>query len=61
MRVQNKIDRYHLILDILNYVPKLKKVTELKDYCLEMLEKHHEYIREYGKEIKEVSAWKWKD
>ena len=61
MRVQNKIDRYHLILDVINYVPKLKNANKLKDYCETMLEKHHTYIREYGKELKEVSTWKWKD
>jgi len=60
MRVQNKIDRYHIILDVLRYVPKLKKETELKEYCEKMLEKHNKYIREYGKEIPEVSKWKWK-
>ena len=61
MRVQNKIDRYHLILDVLNYVPKLKKEIELKEYCETMLKKHHDYIRKNGREIKEVSNWKWKD
>lgn len=61
MRVQNKIDRYHLILDVLNYVPKLKKETELRTYCEKMLKKHETYIRKNGCEIKEVSNWKWKN
>lgn len=59
MRVQNKIDRFHLVLDVLNYVPKLKKETELKKYCEEMLDKHHEYIRKNGKELNIISNWKW--
>ncbi len=60
MRVQNKIDRYHLILDVLNYVPKLKKEKELKEYCETILEKHHNYIRKHGKEIPEVTNFKYK-
>jgi xylulose-5-phosphate/fructose-6-phosphate phosphoketolase len=59
MRVQNKIDRYHLILDVLSYVPKLKKENELKEYCENMLKKHHNYIRKNGKEMNEISKWKW--
>lgn len=61
MRVQNKIDRFHLILDVIKYVPKLKKEKELKEYCETMLKKHYDYIRKNGKELKEVSTWKWKD
>ena len=59
MRVQNKIDRFHLVLDVLNYVPKLKKEKELKNYCEEMLERHHDYIRKNGKELSIISNWKW--
>ena len=60
MRVQNKIDRYHIVLDVLKYVPGLSKEKEFKNYCNKMLEKHNSYIREYGKDIEEVSNWKWK-
>ncbi len=60
MRVQNKIDRFHLVLDVLNYVPKLKKETELRNYCEDMLKKHHDYIRKNGKELSVVSNWTWK-
>lgn len=59
MRVQNKIDRFHLVLDVLNYVPKLKKEKELKNYCEEMLERHNDYIRKNGKELSIISNWKW--
>ena len=59
MRVQNKIDRYHIILDVLKYTNKTKKHESLKKYCEKMLEYHHDYIRENGKDIKEVLEWKW--
>ena len=60
MRVQNKIDRYHLVLDVLKYTKNEKKHSDLKEYCESMLKKHHDYIRKYGKDIKEVSNWNWK-
>lgn len=52
MRVQNHIDRYHLILNILKYVD-VKEKEELSNYCEEMLKKHHDYIRKYGVDMKE--------
>ena len=52
MRVQNHIDRYHLILNILKFVD-VKEKEELSNYCEEMLKKHHDYIRKYGVDMKE--------
>ena len=57
MRVQNKIDRYHLILDALKYA-NIKNKENIEDYCNQMLEKHHRYIRQYGKDIPEVENFK---
>lgn len=60
MRVQNKIDRYNLVLDVLKYVKKYEKdATKLKKYCKEMLKKHENTIGEYGVDIEEVRNWKW--
>lgn len=58
MRVLNKIDRYHLVIEVLNL---LNKNDDLKLYCQDILMKHHEYIRETGKDLDEVLNWKWKD
>ena len=54
MRVQNEIDRYHLVLDVLKYV-NIENEKELKEYCLKMLDKHYSYIREYGVDMPEIS------
>ena len=59
MRVLNKIDRYHLILDIIKYVPKLQKDKSLQEYCVSMLEKHKKHITTYGCDMKEITSWKW--
>ncbi len=61
MRVQNHIDRFHLILDVLKYMDKYpKEATLLKKYCNEMLKKHEKTIGETGIDIEEVRDWKWK-
>ena len=57
MRVQNEIDRYHLLLDI---NAKLKhKSQEVEDYAKKMLDKHYRYIRQYGVDMPEITSWKW--
>ena len=54
MRVQNEIDRYHLVLDVLKYV-EVRNEEPLREYCYEMLNKHYNYIREYGVDMPETS------
>ncbi|MDD3452938.1 MAG: phosphoketolase family protein [Bacilli bacterium] len=60
MRVQNKIDRYHLVMDALKYLPQLgNKSAELYQICKNKIVEHNEYIREYGEDLEEVKNWKW--
>jgi xylulose-5-phosphate/fructose-6-phosphate phosphoketolase len=60
MRVQNHIDRYHLVMDAIKYLPQYgNKTAYLYQYCKDQLVKHKEYIREYGQDIEEVRNWKW--
>ena len=55
MRVQNKLDRYHLVMDALNYLPNLgNKGSKLMQECKDKLVEHKEYIREYGVDMDEV-------
>ena len=59
MRVLNNIDRYHIVLNVLN---KLNiNNSNLINKCNELLSKHHDYIRTYGVDIPEVLDFKWKD
>jgi len=61
MKVQNKIDRYNLVIDSLKYLPKLgNKSTFLIEECKDKLIEHKEYIKEYGLDMPEVRNWKWK-
>lgn len=60
MRVQNKIDRYHLVIDALNHLPELKnKSSSFIQSCQDKLIEHQEYIKEYGVDMKEISNWTW--
>ena len=58
MRVQNKIDRFNLVIDALKYVD-IKGKEEVISYARDMLNKHEEYIKEEGIDLKEVEDFKW--
>ena len=59
MRVQNEIDRYHLVLNSIKYL-KLndKEKKEISEYCTKQLEKHYRYIRRYGIDMPDVDKLK---
>ena len=60
MRVQNKIDRFNLVIDALKYLPKLEdKSSSLIEWCKDMLVEHKEYIKEHGKDMPIITEWKW--
>lgn len=60
MRVQNKIDRFNLVIDVLKYVPDLgNKSSQLIEWCKNKLIEHKEYIKEYGKDMDIILNWKW--
>ena len=59
MKVQNKIDRYHLVIDALKYLDLVEDKETLVKWCLDKLEYHNKYIREYGIDMPDVKNWKW--
>ena len=62
MRVQNEIDRYHLVMDALKYLDILgDKRSSLNEWCKEKLVEHKEYIKEFGIDMPEIRDWTWKD
>lgn len=60
MRVQNKIDRFHLVIDALN---NIKGLGDKKAYLIQKMRDtlvyHKQHIDDYGEDIKEVKDWKW--
>ncbi len=60
MKVQNKLDRYNLVMDALKYLPQLGDArTSLNEWCKNKLIEHKEYIHEYGEDMPEIKDWKW--
>ena len=60
MRVQNKIDRFNLVIDVLKYLPKYEdRTSELIEWCKDKLVEHKQYIKEYGKDMDIVLDFKW--
>ncbi len=60
MKVQNKLDRFNLVIDALKYLPELgDKRTSLTEWCKNKLIEHKEYIHEYGEDMLEIKNWKW--
>ena len=58
MRVQNEIDRYHLVLLALKHLGYRNDDTiALESYCNSKLIKHKQYIFENGIDIPEVKNW----
>ncbi|MBR1864330.1 MAG: phosphoketolase family protein [Ruminococcus sp.] len=60
MRVQNEIDRFHLVLEILKRLPQLGNTgSYLYQLMQDKLVEHKQYIHEYGIDLPEVRDWKW--
>lgn len=60
MKVQNKIDRYHLVIDALKHLQGLGNSSSfLVEECKNKLIEHKQYIREYGIDMPEVTDWQW--
>ena len=61
IRVQNEIDRFHLVIAALKEIPRYKNNAKvLIDWCNDMLKQHEAYIKEYGEDMPYIRNWKWK-
>ena len=61
IRVQNEIDRFHLVEAVLREIPRYKKSSEIIiKWCEDMLKKHKKYISEHGEDMPYIKDWKWK-
>ncbi|SFH56915.1 phosphoketolase family protein [Planctomicrobium piriforme] len=62
MCVLNRIDRFHLVKDVIDRVPGLAPhCAYLRQEMDERLSEHREYIRKYGDDPAEIRDWKWGD
>jgi xylulose-5-phosphate/fructose-6-phosphate phosphoketolase len=60
MTVLNDMDRYHLVMDVIDRLPELgEKCAYLKQEMQDKLILHRQYIDAEGQDMPEVLNWKW--
>jgi xylulose-5-phosphate/fructose-6-phosphate phosphoketolase len=60
MCVRNDLDRYHLVLDVIDRVPGLAdRAAYVRQELRDKLTDHEAYIREYGDDRPEIRDWTW--
>ncbi len=60
MRVQNDLDRFHLVQDIVDQVPGLgTRGDHLQQHMRDKLIEHKHYIDRHGQDMPEIVSWTW--
>lgn len=60
MTVLNRLDRFHLVIDVIDRLPQLEqKGVYLKQVLQDKLIAHRQYIDENGEDMPEVRGWTW--
>jgi xylulose-5-phosphate/fructose-6-phosphate phosphoketolase len=60
MAVRNEIDRFHLVMDVIDRVPKLGyQAAHIKQLLRDKLIEHRRYIEQYGLDLPEILNWQW--
>jgi xylulose-5-phosphate/fructose-6-phosphate phosphoketolase len=60
MVVLNELDRFHLVIDVIDRVPGLQaRGAHVKQALHDKLAEHRLYVREHGEDLPEVREWRW--
>jgi xylulose-5-phosphate/fructose-6-phosphate phosphoketolase len=60
MLVMNEMDRFHLVIDVIDRVPGLaRRAAVLRQQMVDKRTQHREYVRRTGEDLPEVRDWRW--
>ena len=60
MTVLNDLDRFHLVMDVIDRVPATGEAgTRVKELLAGKLAGHKRYITKYGEDMPEIRNWRW--
>ncbi len=60
MVVTNDMDRYRLVMDVIDRVPGLAvRAAGVRQEMADVRQRHHAWIREHGTDLPEVEEWSW--
>ncbi|MER6090967.1 phosphoketolase family protein [Streptomyces bluensis] len=60
MVVRNDLDRYRLVMDVIDRVPGLGvRAAAVRQRMADARTRHHAWIREHGTDLPEVAEWTW--
>jgi xylulose-5-phosphate/fructose-6-phosphate phosphoketolase len=60
MVVLNRLDRFHLTMDVIEWVPGLaSKAAHVTQHLRDKLIEHRAYIDEHGEDMPEIQNWSW--
>ncbi|MEV6171367.1 phosphoketolase family protein [Streptomyces sp. NPDC051954] len=60
MVVRNDLDRYRLVMDVIDRVPGLAvRAATLRQRMVDVRYRHHDWIRTHGADLPEVAEWTW--
>ncbi|GAA2427232.1 phosphoketolase family protein [Streptomyces pulveraceus] len=60
MVVRNDLDRYRLVMDVIDRVPGLGvRAVAVRQAMADARTRHHAWIREHGTDLPEVADWAW--
>jgi xylulose-5-phosphate/fructose-6-phosphate phosphoketolase len=58
--VLNDLDRFHLVMDVIDRVPRLERIgAHVKQLMRDKRIEHKQYICKHGDDMPEVRDWKW--
>jgi xylulose-5-phosphate/fructose-6-phosphate phosphoketolase len=61
MAVRNDLDRFHLVEDVIDRVPRLRHIAAYaRQAARDKLIEHKQYIEKYGQDMPEIREWTWK-